>query len=365
MKTLSIASLNALACCSITVFLMASQCSPARSDEYFNQAMDRIEQTLVRPAENYGLTVTDRFTNKTTKSLEAMGELRERWGLITDKGRLYYRIERFDPKQPEGPPYFIHVTLRSTEDGEIRSAVTARGRKTLSTNLKPMACGIGQIDGYVRSAKPEEILERPDKQPVQILTNPCFAPLEITPVELRTLPVVALPDQDGHRVYEVARQEHDDLVTYRFYFAPQQRDALARTDKGILRSDRQGYLSRTTRQILTWQALADGTPVPERFTLEREENGRTVMTLTRIIETPRINDIPDQVFDAKQIPEFQGTFDLVQDPAERIRSKGKSGVHLPAREKKSGIRLWLIALNGVVIAAIACLVWQRRRRSAP
>lgn len=344
--------------------VVGSLASTATADEYFQKALDRIEESLVQPAEDYGLTVTDVFTNQTTKALAALGPIKEKWGLYTLQGKVHYRIERFDPRESDSAPYFVHVSVTSGVLGENRSAVNVRGKTTLSTNLEPRTCGIGQIDAYNRHAKEEDKLDHPDEQPYQIMANPCFAPLKLTPVELRKLSVVALPDEDGAKVYEVAKQDNDDQVVFRFYFSPTHGDALERTDVGIMRGDRQGFLTHTVRRIETWQSLADGSEVPERFTLQREENGKTMMTLTRVISRPAIGNVDPDLFDTEKLPEFQVEFHQVQDPALRLKTKGMEGVSYPKLDEKKPSRNWIVLVNLVAFGALGIYWWRQRGRTA-
>jgi hypothetical protein len=344
----------------LAIFSLASATS---ADDYFQRALDRIEESLVQPVEDYGLTVTDVFHNQTTSSLAKLGPIKEKWGLYTQAGKVHYRIERFDPRASSSPPYFVHVCVSQGGHGDTRSAVSARGKTTLSINLKPQTCGIGQVDAYNRYATEEDNLDRPDKQPFQILANPCFAPLEITPVELRQLPVTALPDEDGSRVYEVARQENDDQVIYRFYFSPSHGDALQRSDVGIVRGDRQGFLAQTVRRIEAWQALPGGGEVPERFTLNREENGKTVLTLDRTISRPMIADVDPSLFETGKLPEFQVDFHQVQDPAEVLRT-GKPAQSRPTAQddKQKRERFRLVLINFLVVGAMALVLLYKRRK---
>lgn len=345
----------------IALAILAPQ---ARGDDYFNQALDRIEESLVRPAEDYGFVVTDIFSNHTTPALDALGKLKEKWTLHTSNGRVHYQIERFNPRKLDAAPQFLHVYVAPGGDSEIQSVVQSKSRQTLSRHLKPQNCSIGQIDAYMRYADPERNLERPDKQPYQILANPCFAPLEITPVELRGLPLAVLPDEQGCRVYELAREHEGQLLVYRFHFSPQHGDALACTEFSTKRPDQTGFAHRTVRRVETWQKLPGGQHVPALFTMIGEQNGRTTLVLKRIIDTPVIGDVPEPLFDPAKIAEFQAKFDQIQNPDERLATRDQVKPLQPwMSHRATPQRVWLIVLNVLILAAVAGILWYRRRKA--
>lgn len=300
------------------VLFLLSANSAARSDDYFNRALDKIEATLVHPVNDYGLSVLDSYdyTDSPATVLAELGHIKEGFGLYTLGGKVRWTHDTFDTNNPQKGIYShqIFVSLGEALKGETMD--TSEGKNVLSTNSDRSALSIGQEEIYVWHPSAQENVESPNRQPIQILTNPCFTNLNIAPSELRQLSTEMRSDETGNKVYEVQRKKYDDTEYISFYFDPEHGDALVKTDVKIGKEASNGEIKFHThivRAVESWQKAPDGTFVPARFTMDRICEGRREVRLVREINNPVIGTVNDELFDIGKIAEFQVKPDRVLD----------------------------------------------------
>lgn len=328
------------------------------SDTHLADALDRIEQTLVRPEDSYGFMVTDRITidaNGKTK------ELYEAYGFYTaTNGDVRYSIERFPNAEYTGSTS-SHVLVSRQTRNDTRAADRLGKKHILRLNEKQGVISIGQADTYIYSPLAAERQRRPDKVPFQLLANPCFAPLKITPAELRQLGGLVIRGTGDQRGYEFKRERHGIVCYLRLFLDANNGDAVAMTDEWSspkpvstpeLASD------RTLRAVTRWQELPTGELVPAEFMMRQEHDGRPVLSLVRQISSPVVGDVDGAMFDANSLPEFNQPWDRVIDASEARR-----GVTIVARarsERKLG-RAVLVA-HAIVFTIVGVWFIMRRRR---
>ena len=283
------------------------------ADNYFDKALGKIEQTLVRPADSYGFVVTDRLDSSSLRS-----EVTERFTFRTSNGKVYCRREKFAPGRTEVAPPRSKHTFVSRGRGQKATVIdSALGQNILTENFGPPGPAIGAAERYFYGSGTNTQYDiSPDEQAFQILANPCFAPLRISPIRLKSLSITALANQGANQVYEVKWQEYDTSNTLRLHFSPDHGDALTKSEYEDSITDGSGkthLLGRTVRTVQKWQALPDGTWVPARFTVRSESRGKLVSTLEREISSPVIGNLSDALFDPAQLAEFQVKWDTILD----------------------------------------------------
>lgn len=327
--------------------------------QYFSDRMDEIEVTLVTPPESYGLRVTDRYANATNEALSNLGELTQTWELyVAADGKVLYRIERFDPGGVSKNPYFTYLRIADESTGDARAVTNIRGKKTVTKNLESQATGIGEVDVYLRFASAQQNDERPDKQPFQILANPCFAPLNLSPVKLRTWQVTEIETSPGLRTFEVKAPEPENPMTYRLSFDPDRSHTLVQSELIMGPGGPDEAEAYEKRTIDEWQELA-GRFVPSKFSMERRQKGQVVLSLNRRIADAVVGEVlPAERFDFSTMPEFEGAveYDAAQlaKAAKQAVSEGNHG-----RSKAT----WIIAGNLVVVLVVCGALWRHRRRA--
>lgn len=288
------------------------------ADEYFDKALDRIEQALVRPADSYGFVVTDHWESSNLGT-----KVTERCTFRASSGKVYLQREKFEFDQTEAnPPRSKHTFVSPGRSGQKATTVdSALGRNILTENAPVGILSIGVDERFFYRCELGTAAEdaiSPDEEPFQALANPCFAPLGISPVQLRNLSVTALPNEGANRVYEAKWQEYDDWNTLRLYFSPEHGDALTKSEYEHSIPDASGephLYSRMVRTVEQWQVLPDGTWVPARYSVRSEFRGKLVSTLERDISSPVIGNLSDALFDTVQLAEFNVKMDTILDRA--------------------------------------------------
>lgn len=286
---------------------------PGASDDYFLKALDAIEASLVNPEDTYGFVLKDQYEFK------ALGiTAQEKYSFYLESGKVHSRVEKFKELGENTQPYLCNLTVRyeAGQEGATKSSDFINGKHTLGLNIKNRDYTIGKEDPYYHYSKEEDNRRRPFKQPFQIIVNPCFAPLGITPIRLRQGDVIRLEDVDGLPVYQVNLTEGDDLIKVKMYFSPVQQDQLVKTDYERIRTDKEGKALSSIREVRTvenWTSLKDGRIVPAIYTMERYDNGTAKTLLRREVSSVAIGDVDDVLFDPDRLPEFQRTWDAIRD----------------------------------------------------
>jgi hypothetical protein len=257
----------------------------------------------------------------------------QRFTFRTSNGKFYCQVEQFAPGRTEvDPPHSIHTFLSQGRGQKGTVVDSALGQNVLTKNAVGSGAAIGLDEQYIygRGTNIEHSIS-PDEEPFQILANPCFAPLRISPIRLKSVSITALPHQGANRVYEAKWQEYDTWNTLRLYFSPDHGDALTKSEYEDSRMDATGkthLLGRMVRTVEKWQALPDGTWVPARFAFRREFRGKVTSTLERDISSPAIGNLSDALFDPAQLAEFQVKWDRILDGGRRYYSRP---IQLPHR----------------------------------
>ncbi len=344
-------------------------------DPYLRDALKRIEQSLVHPPDSYGVEVLDTYQMDSVPALKKLGKIKEGYGIYVDGGDAQYRRERYPIRGDRQKPYTSMVAL-DRKDADLEIAVKFNDRHTLRKGKMQHKEGltsysIGQIDPYTWWADADERGEHPDESPFQILANPTIAPLDLTPEVIRGWDIEEQPSEGKLKIYEAVGEhpEHQGkIATLRLYFATDRDGVLARTDFQVHAVGSDEPLFREVRAVNSWQVSASGQHVPAEYTCTRITGGKKVSKLTRKITAVKLNSVDPSRFQRDAIPEFQVTFDEVEDiPAivkaiEEGHPLGRDG------KKQSGANLqkWLLALNLIVLVGVILFVIVRffRKRKA-
>ena len=334
------------------------------SDPYLDQALNRIGETLLHPPASYGLLVTDVLTSASGTSDKYREEL------YVLEGRPRWRHEPFDSAGSSRPSLQVLTVTLDPMGNAIQSIYTGKDRRGCSV-LRMPSVRIGQCDPYTFSDKPEENASSPAKQPYQIMANPCFAPLGLTPDDLRALPSQSLPGADGLRSFEfrIESKEGEGVRVLRLSFSPEQDDLLARSEdfRALVKPNGElnGVGERVIRLVETWQQLdGGGGLVPARYTVRHEDQaGNLTLGLVRDVSTPVIGNVSPLIFNWKGIAEFKGLWDSMVDLGSNVTIiTPRSDPEVPVDR----MRIVFTVLNvGMVVAVIACLSWYywRQRRT--
>jgi hypothetical protein len=348
----------------LSVLWLAQLAQVSARDAYFDQGLDKIEQTLVRPIDTYGLTVTDVLQGASVR----IGPLKEVFSFYTHGGNVQFTDETFDPRNPKAP-----ANIRQSEvcgpggaDGKIADAVvdhsSNRLTNTLKVNveLKSFSVGTNGADSYAYYTDLVANSASPFGQPFQILANPCVAPLGLTPVELRKQTLKVLPEENECKVFELREKRYDDLMLLRLHFDPRHGDAVVKSEYGIVKlndANEPEFITRDVRIIEEWQE-ANGKLVPARFHLVKESHGEVEIDLVREISKPIIGGIDQTLFDTTKLPAFNARWDRIVDMG-RLYSGDPSAIQIPG-PPSSPIRALFFWLNLAVVLVIAAVLFARR-----
>lgn len=349
--------------CAMLLWLVSGNLVNARADEYFDAALEKIEQTLVRPLDSYGLTLIDQYTLPGRSGPES---IKQGYSFYTAGGKFRYGKDDYPAGASQSTPAVTHLLVSPGDGSDAQSITTAKGKRTLEVHVPASAVSIGQDDAYVFHPAAEKNASRPDKLPIQMLTNPCFAPLELTPLALRRQEIRRLADDGENRVYEFAIVDGTRTRTVRLYFSPQRNDALVKSQVVTTRRNERGEtetVSEAVRSIDAWQRLPSGVSVPARFTLDRTQGGKNVMHLVREISGPVVGNVELALFDTERIPQFNERIDAKFD-VERAIEEAQAQAAPPRQPVNLG-RTLLIAANLALIVALVCYLVYRRWRRVP
>ena len=289
------------------------------ADAYFERAMERIEQTLVVPGGSYGFKGTDTYSGADGKVIDRGG-----YAFFTKNGKVHWRLDKVDPKNLNSNPYSSTLTVRSEsgDQGKTQAADSMQSKyHNLTVNIENFTASIGLDDTYTFYSQDAQNTGHPNNQPYQLLVNPCFAPLRLTPAQLRNAQVTPLPSENGMRVYQVELRTGTAVRSLRLYFSPEHGDSLARSEYETLRDTGQGVVPsglRESRAIEQWRRLPDGTYVPARLRTEHQHKGKTQNVLIREITEAVIGDVEDALFDPDKLPEFNQAWDSMYDRKRRF-----------------------------------------------
>lgn len=353
--------------CSILVASTIIGAPISAADPYFEAAVDKIEQTLVRPADSYGLTITDTYS---VPGIRESGHLMERYSFYTDGLRYQFHHWRYDPRRSKIEPYLNHLEVSAGDQDSIRILDISRAKSSLKVNVEPHALLLGQGDLYRRYPSKLENDAHPDEQPYQILVNPCFAPLKVAPLTLRRSRVVALPGEDECKVYEVRVKVDNFWSVAKLHFSLRHDHALAKSEQWIVLSEEspvERAVSHSVRTVEAWQELPDGSHVPARFVMQQTVGGEVTIDLVREITSPSIGNVDAALFDIAKIPEFQRNADLRLDlPRLKANLAEWRTEKKPSNDESLGRNLsWklLFLMLNVAVFAVLALSWIYRRRS--
>lgn len=331
------------------------------ADAYFEEAMARIEQTLVNPPDAYGFVILDDCSVSFPSDPEPIRVVR-RYSFFTSNGRVHYNQERFESGSADDEPSFRHVFVSPGDDMPGSIADSSDGKHTLTMNAKPPDLKVGRQDDYEFCTSAIERARNPDRQPFQILANPCFAPLGVTPIELLNHQVDARPDENGRKLYEIRWTKEASDIVLRLYFDPAKGDALVKSDFSVFRAGDEtptGWRRSTVREVEEWQELADGSLVPARFTMRTDHKVGPEIRLWREVSDPVVGDVDDSLFDTDKLADFNvewsTAFARQEDPEKMVR------IPVPPKPSSSKRTVWLLSLNAGVLVALAAGVFLIRR----
>jgi hypothetical protein len=342
----------------LAAFLVTSCCA---ADANFEGAITRIESTLVNPPADFGLEIIDVY------ELHHGARIRqntEGFAIYAAGGKLHYRHDTYDADESLGDPYWQHFVVLPSEGASPEVADISKKAKTLTRNESVAFARIGEVDTYFAYFEPAKRKESPTKSPVQILLNPCLAPLKITPLQLTHLDVNRLADLDGLSVYETEWIANDERYSLIMHFSTAHASALAMTDYRVSRNEgapnegATSYHTREVRKVTQWQQIQNGDWAPAEYTMERDYSGKVDVKLTRRVTEALIGDVPSRLFDTSQLSEFQVKWDRIVDA-----NAPENDVILPGAKEKRSL-LWIGVNLAVVLLLILLVAWRGFSRRA-
>ncbi|TFG40017.1 MAG: hypothetical protein E4H48_08200 [Syntrophobacterales bacterium] len=276
------------------------------SPAYLEDALDRIEQSLLEPSDSFGARVVDTIT------LSSSGVTTKRgYALYVEQGRLHYEFAEYHPDDLSSLyRRDINVKPASKTGADWGRGSTLGETATLYVNATPDPIIIGELETY-RLLGDAYMRTHRHQNPYQMLANPCFAHLGVTPLEVRrTYEVQTVEENDSLRTYVLTKQEEGADIRLELCFSLSHDDMLVRSvlqrtfHEGVAFGIAGGTVRRTVRELKELSPIDGGRYVPKVFEYQYFENETLQMTLTRELSAVVAGgDVDDELFDVEvQLP---------------------------------------------------------------
>lgn len=350
------------------------------ADDYFRSALAIIEQELVTPEQNYGFIMTETTPppliegSFSEEGNDISPRYQETFGIYVSGGNLkaiHHRYsEEFIDNKASPLSREVRVWLDSNPKG-VSADIRSHWKNSVGHNVPRVdKVSIGRnCDSYVYYTDPVEGSEPPYYQPVQMLLNPCFAPLAhsweklaVTPIELRAGSVTRLDDVEGNRVYEYTKTIDREQCVFRFYFSEEHNHRLSKSVQifhDSFNSSKELRVGKTmTRKVERWSFLPNGECVPSLWVWEEKYPDGRVNRVARDFRDCELGTVPASHFDTRLIPEFQEKMDNVYDYDEPATFGNYKAARALA-PRQGDTFWWIFWINVLVVLFIAVLVAYR------
>ncbi len=195
--------------------LLGSSLQIKTDESSFDQSLGSIEHNLVVPQQSYGFDVSDIIRSGSDKIIS-----KKDYKFYTDAGRVYYQVVQYDPQRWDRV-YGKDTTIKLNDQptGEARTgSLLANHQSVLSINVTVQAFLIGEADIYLFGDHGFN-LDNPASVPWQLLANPCFAPLRLNPVAIRSkFQKRELPDENGNKIFELTGEAEGERSFFAWLF---------------------------------------------------------------------------------------------------------------------------------------------------
>jgi hypothetical protein len=329
------------------------------ADDYLESRLVEIEQTLFREPPPYGVDVVDDVTMREPPSMERLGPWRKGFSVFVKGGDVLYSKMDFSSVESNEPKTDYTLLFRQSESVG-KAARKTRSQVTLEESIARGYLVFGEVDvlGYDASGGDDKSIAR---SPFQAISNPCFAHLELSPMQLRSMDTNHAVIANGCIEYDFVGRKHERPINLVLTFSPEHGDALTMSVLTSVNDSKLGFSVRETREVTAWQQISDGVFVPQQFTYLKEVGTKRAVELNRTYREVAVGSLPADQFEEATIPQFQQQF------AERVDSSKQPRLtpagDLPGRGSSwSSSRVVLIVLNIIFVSLI--VLWAARRRSS-
>lgn len=357
----------------VAIILAASDPGVIIADEFIEEQLNSIaqEMTAVYPA--YGMTITD-----TLYAQDHPGEPIDRrsYTFFVSRNNYYYRVIRYPSDKLFGSPEVTHILVANAHGNETVSAMISQNRRIMTKKAHPrgpLSIGDG-ADMYWFTLPGADSNAQPQLLPIQMVRNPCVAPLPISPGDLKDSAATLLSQDPQSRIYQFIVPGNDKHIgngyryVVRLHFSSKHNDNIITSEIGEIGAGEvvpTGALPYAEiRAVERWQSLRGGSVVPSRFAQYRVRDGKKVVTAVREISDVQLEDVPGAQFDITQLPAFKDRWDVINEQPITLTDvlAGHKDGSYPAKLPKQTSMVWVVVANAFVIALIVFAAIFTKRR---